>query len=154
MSSDEQDFFRFQPAFLNLFDDEILKKKHLGVSKELDSQKDDIEWMSREQSKFKSDLRINEKDKLELKREMKARDNTIMVSLRLNFLSTKFFLKVKEREITDLKRELRHSENAKFVFQHKIKVLQDEIKPKEENIADLKLQILDMERELTRSLKG
>ena len=132
----------------------ILKKKHLGVSKELDSQKDDIEWMSREQSKFKSDLRINEKDKLELKREMKARDNTIMVSLRLNFLSTKFFLKVKEREITDLKRELRHSENAKFVFQHKIKVLQDEIKPKEENIADLKLQILDMERELTRSLKG
>ena len=73
---------------------------------------------------------MNEKDKLDLKKEIKTRDNSILE---------------KEKEITVLKRELRHMENTKFVFQHKISALQDEIKPKDDKIDLLKQQILDME---------
>ena len=86
--------------------------------------------MSKEQQKMKGDIKMNEKDKLDLKREIKTRDNIILD---------------KENEITVLKRELRHMENTKFVFQHKITALQDEIKPKDNKIDFLKQQILDME---------
>ena len=79
---------------------------------------------------MKGDIKMNEKDKLDLKKEIKTRDNSILE---------------KEQEITVLKRELRHMENTKFVFQHKIAALQDEIKPKDDKINILKQQILDME---------
>ena len=69
---------------------------------------------------------------------MKGRDTTILE---------------KEKEITHLNRELRQMENSKYVFQHKIIVLQIEIRTKEEKIDDMKQQILDMERELTKSVK-
>ena len=116
----------------------ILKKKHFNSQRDLESQKDDLDWMGKEQIRFKNEIRINEKDKGDLKKEMKGRDNTILE---------------KEKEISKLKRELRHMENSKYVFQHKIMVLQEEIKPKEEKIEDMKQQILDMERELTKSVK-
>ena len=44
-------------------------------------------------------------------------------------------------------------ENTKYVFQHKINSLQNEIKPKDDKIKDLKQQILDMEGELTNNVK-
>lgn len=116
----------------------ILKKKHFNAQRDLDGQKDNLDWMGKEQVRFKTEIRINEKDKVDLKKEMKGRDTTILE---------------KEKEITHLKRELRQMENAKYVFQHKIMVLQEEIKPKEEKIDDMKQQILDMERELTKSVK-
>ena len=42
---------------------------------------------------------------------------------------------------------------SRFVLNHKITVLQDEIKPKEEEIVMKTQQILDMEEELTKSVK-
>ena len=108
----------------------ISKKKNLSCQKDLDSRKENIEWMGKEQHRMKGDIKINEKDKLDLKKEIKTRDNSILE---------------KEKEITVLKRELRHMENTKFVFQHKISALQDEIKPKDDKINLLKQQILDME---------
>ena len=72
-------------------------------------------------------------------REIKSRDQSILE---------------KEKEITQLKRELRHTENTKFVFQHKINSLQNEIKPKDDKINGLKQQILDMELELTTNVKA
>ena len=48
---------------------------------------------------------------------------------------------------------MKHIENTKFVFQHKIASLQEEIKPKESKIHNLHQQILDMEVELTHNVK-
>ena len=116
----------------------IMKKKNLNVTKELDSHKENIDWMGKEQVRFKVEIKTSEKDKADLKREIRSRDITI-----LN----------KEKEITKLKAEVRHMENTKFVFEHKIKTLQDEIKPKDDKINGLKQQILDMEGELTNNVK-
>ena len=117
----------------------IMKKKNINSLKELDSHKENIDWMGKEQVRFKIEIKTSEKDKLDLKREIRSRDSTI-----LN----------KEKEITKLKNELRHMENTKYVFEHKIKTLQEEIKPKEEKINGLKQQILDMEGELTSNVKN
>ena len=114
----------------------ILKKKYSGSQKEMESQKGNIDWMNKEQGRLKTDIKNNEKDKVELKKEMKGRDMTILD---------------KEKEITQLKKEMRQMENTRFdlipwlptivqmyftryVLSHKIKVLQDEIKPKEDRI--------------------
>ena len=117
----------------------IMKKKNINSLKELDSHKENIDWMGKEQVRFKIEIKTSEKDKIDLKREIRSRDSTI-----LN----------KEKEITKLKNELRHMENTKYVFQHRIKTLQEEIKPKEEKISGLKQQILDMEGELTSNVKN
>ena len=114
----------------------ISRKKNISTLKELDSQKENFDWISKEQSKIKGELKTNEKDKIDLKREIKSRDNSILE---------------KEKEISQLKRELRHTENTKFVFQHKITALQEDIKPKDDKIKELKLQILAMEEELTKN---
>ena len=117
----------------------IMKKKNMNSLKELDSHKENIDWMGKEQVRFKIEIKTGEKDKIDLKREIRSRDSTI-----LN----------KEKEITKLKNELRHMENTKYVFEHKIKTLQEEIKPKEDKMTSLKQQILDMEGELTSNVKN
>ena len=112
----------------------ILKKKHSTSQKDLENNKGNLDWMTKEQTRLKADIKNSEKDKVELKKEMKGRDTTILE---------------KEKEITQLKKELRQMENTRFdvfseltvtcpstryVLTHKIKVLQDEIKPKEDKI--------------------
>ena len=70
---------------------------------------------------------------------MKGRDTTILE---------------KEKEITHLNRELRQMENSKYVFQHKIMVLQEEIKPKEEKIENSKeLEFMQPMIQDTKKLK-
>ena len=117
----------------------IMKKKNMNSLKELDTHKENIDWMGKEQVRFKIEIKTGEKDKIDLKREIRSRDSTILG---------------KEKEITKLKNELRHMENTKYVFEHKIKTLQEEIKPKEDKINGLKQQILDMEGELTSNVKN
>ena len=79
----------------------ILKKKYSNSQKEMESQKGNIDWMNKEQGRLKTDIKNNEKDKVELKKEMKGRDGTILD---------------KEKEITLLKKEMRQMENTRFVF--------------------------------------
>ena len=79
-----------------------------------------------------------EKDIIELKREIKGRDETVQC---------------KEKEITELKKDLRAMEKHSFVLNHKIKLLEDEILPKENKISEMKSQILAMEEELTNVVK-
>ena len=47
----------------------ISRKKTISCQKDMDSQKENLEWMNKEQSKMKGELKINEKDKFDLKRE-------------------------------------------------------------------------------------
>ena len=47
----------------------ISRKKTLSCQKDMDSQKENLEWMNKEQSKMKGELKINEKDKFDLKRQ-------------------------------------------------------------------------------------
>ena len=50
----------------------IMKKKNLNVTKELNSHKEDIDWMGKEQARFKVEIKTSEKDKVDLKREIKV----------------------------------------------------------------------------------
>ena len=79
-----------------------------------------------------------EKDIVELKREIRGRDETVQC---------------KEKEITELKKDLRATEKHSFVLNHKIKLLEDEILPKENKISEMKSQILAMEEELTNVVR-
>ena len=79
----------------------ILKKKFTTSQKEMESQKGNIDWMNKEQGRLKTDIKNNEKDKVELKKEMKGRDSTILD---------------KEKEITQLKKEMRQMENTRFAI--------------------------------------
>ena len=75
---------------------------------------------------------------MELKREIRGRDETVQC---------------KEKEITELKKDLRTTEKHSFVLNHKIKLLEDEILPKENKISEMKSQILAMEEELTNVVR-
>ena len=46
----------------------ISKKKNISTLKDLDSQKENLDWMSKEQVKMKGEIKTNEKDKSDLKR--------------------------------------------------------------------------------------
>ena len=77
----------------------------------------------------------------------------------------------KEKEVMDLKREVLHPNHPhhplqhihcqqvramdkyKFVLNHKIQLLENEIEPKENKIGEMKQQILAMEEELTAVVK-
>ena len=48
----------------------ISRKKNVSTLKDLDSQKENIDWMSKEQVKMKGEIRSNEKDKTDLKRSV------------------------------------------------------------------------------------
>ena len=78
-----------------------MKKKFSSAQQNLDGHKGNIDWMNKEQSRLKSDIKTNEKDKVELKKEMKGRDNTILE---------------KEKEITILKKDFRQMENTRLGF--------------------------------------
>ena len=52
-----------------------------------------------------------------------------------------------------MKKDLRAMEKHSFVLNHKIKLLEDEILPKENKISEMKSQILAMEEELTAVVK-
>jgi chromosome segregation ATPase len=79
----------------------ILKKKHGSAQRDLDSHKGNIDWMNKEQTRLKTEVKTSEKDKVELKKEIKGRDTTILE---------------KEKEITQLKKELRHVENTRQTY--------------------------------------
>ena len=56
---------------LDMHDSSILKgngrdTNHSSCQKDMDSQKENLEWMNKEQSKMKGELKINEKDKFDL----------------------------------------------------------------------------------------
>ena len=116
----------------------ILKKKHLGVHKDLEDQKTSITSMFTEHSRLEVVIKGLEKDIIELKREIHGRDETVLL---------------KEREITELKRDVRSMDKYRFVLNHKIQLLEDEIQPKENKITEMKSQILAMEEELTAVVK-
>ena len=46
----------------------ISKKKNISTIKDLESQRENIEWMTKEQKKMKGEIVSGEKDKTELKR--------------------------------------------------------------------------------------
>ena len=46
----------------------ISKKKNMSTVKDLESQRENIEWMTKEQKKMKGEIICGEKDKTELKR--------------------------------------------------------------------------------------
>ena len=92
-----------------------MKKKHIAAQKDLEDQKDNISNLS--QDLFKLELKIQnlEKDKSELKKEIKTRDSTIQT---------------KEKDISELKGSVRNMEKYKYVLNHKIGMLENEISPK------------------------
>jgi chromosome segregation ATPase len=116
----------------------ILKKKHIGVHKDLEDQKTGIHSMQAEQTRLEIVIKGLEKDIAELKREIKGRDEAVLT---------------KEKEVMDLKREVRSMDKYKFVLNHKIQLLENEIQPKNAKIAEMKQQILAMEEELTAVVK-
>ena len=69
------------------------------------------------QDLMKLDIKIInlEKDKTELKKEIKTRDETIQT---------------KEKDISELKGAVRNMEKYKYVLNHKIGLLEEEISPK------------------------
>lgn len=93
----------------------ILKKKHLASQKELEDQKDNITLLSQDLQKLENKIQNLEKDKTELKKEIKSRDETIQN---------------KEKDITELKGSVRNMEKYKYVLNHKIGLLEEEISPK------------------------
>ena len=66
-------------------------------------------------TKLETKISNLEKDKIDLKKEIKSRDDIIQK---------------KEKDISELKANLRNMEKFKFVLNHKIILLEDEILPK------------------------
>ena len=115
-----------------------MKKKHLGVHKDLEEQKTGIHCMQAETIRLEGVIKGLEKDICELKREIKTRDEVVLA---------------KEKEVTELKVDVRSMDKSRFVLNHKIQLLENEIEPKEKKIEEMKQQILAMEEELTAVVK-
>ena len=111
----------------------ILKKKHNVLGKDLTDQKGNIQTMNQEQHRLESIIKSLEKDILELKKEIKGRDEAVLA---------------KEKEIAEVKQKCRDMDKFRYVLNHKIELLEGEIQPKENKIAEMKNQILAMEEEL------
>ena len=93
----------------------ILKKKQVVSQKDLEEQKDNLTSLSQDLSRLETKISNLEKDKLELKKEIKSRDNIIQG---------------KEKDISELKSTVRSMEKYKYLLNHKIGLLQEEITPK------------------------
>ena len=93
----------------------ILKKKQVVSQKDLEEQKDNLTSLSQDLTRLETKISNLEKDKLELKKEIKSRDNIILS---------------KEKDISELKSTVRSMEKYKYVLNHKIGLLEEEIIPK------------------------
>ena len=60
------------------------------------------------------------------------------------------YVLLQERRIYDLKKKNQELEKFKFVLDYKIKELKKQIEPREQEIADMKDQIKEMDGELER----
>merc|ERR1719510_2250354 len=94
--------------------------------------------MTTENQKLHIAIKNMEKDIVDLKNEIRNRDETISE---------------KEKTITDLKRTGIELEKNRFVLEHKIENLKQQILPKDELISDLRSQIDAMEDELNAVTK-
>lgn len=111
----------------------ILKKKYETLQYEIDSNKDERKILEQNTTDNKEliDKLIKEKDNM--RHEVWERDRAIGE---------------KERRIYDLKRKNQELEKFKFVLDYKIKELKRDVVPREEEIARMKDQTNDMDREL------
>ena len=111
----------------------IVKKKLQAVLKDTDEHKSSIQRMSLENQKLHSSIRNLEKDIADLKNEIRSRDEAIAE---------------KEKKTTELKRSAVVLDKNRFVLEHKIEELRQQILPKDDMIIDLRSQIDAMEDEL------
>ena len=116
----------------------IVKKKLQSVTKDTEEFKTNITKMTTENQKLHVAIKNMEKDIIDLKNEIRSRDETISE---------------KEKSITELKRSGIELEKNRFVLEHKIENLKQQILPKDELIEDLKSQINAMEDELNTVTK-
>ncbi len=94
--------------------------------------------MTTENQRLHSTIKNMDKDISDLKNEIKSRDDTISE---------------KEKVITEQKRSGIEQEKNRFVLEHKIEDLKNQILPKDELIMDLRSQIDAMEDELNAVTK-
>jgi chromosome segregation ATPase len=106
--------------------------------KDADEFKTNIAKMSTENQRLHSTIKNMEKDTLDLKNEIRNRDETISD---------------KEKTITEQKRTGIELEKNRFVLEHKIENLKQQILPKDDLIMDLRSQIDAMEDELNAVTK-
>ena len=116
----------------------IVKKKLQSVMKDTDEYKTNIAKMTTENQKLHSTIKNMEKDISDLKNEIKIRDETIAE---------------KEKIITLQKKTGIELEKNRFVLEHKIENLKQQILPKDDLIRDLRSQIDAMEDELNSVTK-
>ena len=111
----------------------IIRKKLQSVMKDTEEYKQNIGKMTTENQKLHTTIKNMEKDIMDLKNEIRNRDETIGD---------------KEKMITELKRTGIELEKNRFVLEHKIENLKQQILPKDDLIRDLRGQIDAMEDEL------
>ena len=111
----------------------IIRKKLQSVMKDTEEYKVNISKMTTENQKLHKTIKNMEKDINDLKNEIRNRDETIGD---------------KEKMITELKRTGIELEKNRFVLEHKIENLKQQILPKDDLIRDLRSQIDAMEDEL------
>lgn len=111
----------------------IVKKKLQSVIRDTEDHKSSIQKMTVENQKLHATIRNMEKDIVDLKSEIRNRDETISL---------------KEKKITEQKRHSVELDKNRFVLEHKIEDLRQQILPKDELIIDLRSQIDAMEDEL------
>ena len=111
----------------------IMKKRFSTLQKEIEGQKEELKSMLEKQHELEAKIKSLEQDILNLKSEIKERDETIGN---------------KEKKIYDLKKRNQELEKFKFVLDYKIKELKRQIEPRENEIAEMKGQIKSMDREL------
>ena len=74
------------------------------------------------------------------------------ISLTASTPSRSLSCPAQERRIYDLKKKNQELEKFKFVLDYKIKELKKQIEPREQEIADMKDQIKEMDGELERQV--
>ncbi|XP_033229090.1 cilia- and flagella-associated protein 57 [Belonocnema kinseyi] len=111
----------------------VLRNKFFISQKETDDLKRQVNHLKSEQVTFQKSMQELDKEVLNFNRDITERDTTIQE---------------KERQIYDLNRDKQELEKFKFVLEHKINELRNQIEPKDKEVKELKEKIRDMETEL------
>jgi chromosome segregation ATPase len=100
----------------------IMKKKFITLHKEIDDKSTEIVRFNKEQKKYREIIRGLEKEIVTHKKEIQVRDD---------------YIQEKEKRVFELKKSNQELEKFRFVMEHRIKNLRNQMEPREQVIEEL-----------------